>query len=146
MPSAYRGEYLQHQRRASPGWRGGCAGWWTGFLGRSMPSMLVSSPTILWSSYRRGWSGRRRWEASTVTSFASGQSAACRRRSIDCAARIHASDLAAKDPHPPRSVGQAYQPRQAAYDLKKLRGKKFVSKIGNSRRYEAKPRQKSSTQ
>src|SRR5207302_31479 len=66
-----------------------------GFLGRSMPSMLVSSPTILWSSYRRGWSGRRRWEASTVTSFASGQSAACRRSSIDCAARIHASDLAA---------------------------------------------------
>ena len=36
-------------------------------------------------------------------------------------------------------MGQAYQPRQAAYDLKKLRGKKLVSKIGNSRRYEATP-------
>jgi len=32
-----------------------------------------------------------------------------------------------------------YQPRQAAYDLKKLRGKKLVSKIGSSRRYEATP-------
>jgi hypothetical protein len=30
-----------------------------------------------------------------------------------------------------------YQPRQAAYDLKKLRGKKLVSKIGKSRIYEA---------
>lgn len=30
-----------------------------------------------------------------------------------------------------------YQPRQAAYDLKKLRGKKLVMKIGHSRRYEA---------
>jgi hypothetical protein len=30
-----------------------------------------------------------------------------------------------------------YQPRQAAYDLKKLRGKKLVCKIGNSRVYEA---------
>src|SRR5205814_9725352 len=30
-----------------------------------------------------------------------------------------------------------YQPRQAAYDLKKLRGKKMVNKIGKSRRYEA---------
>src|SRR5712692_1572436 len=30
-----------------------------------------------------------------------------------------------------------YRPRQAAYDLKKLRGKKLVSKIGKSRLYEA---------
>jgi hypothetical protein len=41
---------------------------------RCMPSILVSSPMILWSSCRSpGWSGRRRWEASTVTSFACGQ-------------------------------------------------------------------------
>jgi hypothetical protein len=32
---------------------------------------------------------------------------------------------------------QAYQPRQAAYDLKKLRGKSMVTKKGNSHRYEA---------
>ena len=31
---------------------------------------------------------------------------------------------------------EAYQARQAAYDLKKLRGKQLVSKIGKSRRYE----------
>ena len=30
-----------------------------------------------------------------------------------------------------------YQPRQAAYDLKKLRGKTLVCKIGKSRLYEA---------
>ncbi len=30
-----------------------------------------------------------------------------------------------------------YQPRHASYDLKKLRGKKLVHKIGNSRRYES---------
>jgi hypothetical protein len=33
----------------------------------------------------------------------------------------------------------AYTPRQAAYDLKKLRGKQVVSKIGASRRYETVP-------
>jgi hypothetical protein len=32
---------------------------------------------------------------------------------------------------------EEYQPRQAAYDLKKLRGKTFVCKIGKSRLYEA---------
>jgi hypothetical protein len=32
-----------------------------------------------------------------------------------------------------------YQPRQAAYDLKKLRGKQWVEKIGNSRRYQPHP-------
>jgi hypothetical protein len=32
---------------------------------------------------------------------------------------------------------EEYQPRQAAYDLKKLRGKKLVNRIGASRRYEA---------
>jgi hypothetical protein len=31
---------------------------------------------------------------------------------------------------------EEYQPRQAAYDLKKLRGKKLVTKIGNRRLYE----------
>lgn len=31
---------------------------------------------------------------------------------------------------------QEYQPRQAAYDLKKLRGKKLVDKVGKSHRYE----------
>lgn len=32
---------------------------------------------------------------------------------------------------------EAYQPRHAAYDLKKLRGKSLVRKVGASRRYEA---------
>jgi len=32
-----------------------------------------------------------------------------------------------------------YTPRQAAYDLKKLRGKNLVRKIDNSRRYEPVP-------
>ena len=32
-----------------------------------------------------------------------------------------------------------YSPRQAAYDLKKLRGKHIVSRIGHTRRYEALP-------
>jgi hypothetical protein len=34
---------------------------------------------------------------------------------------------------------QAYKPRQAAYDLKKLRGKQWVAAIGKSRRYQAAP-------
>ena len=34
---------------------------------------------------------------------------------------------------------QQYQPRHAAYDLKKLRGKQWVEKVGKSRRYEASP-------
>jgi hypothetical protein len=34
---------------------------------------------------------------------------------------------------------EAYHPRQAAYDLKKLRGKQLIRKMENSRRYEASP-------
>jgi len=36
-----------------------------------------------------------------------------------------------------RVSAEEYQPRQAAYDLKKLRGKKLVSKIAKSRLYQA---------
>jgi len=50
-----------------------------------------------------------------------------------------ASDLAAQVRTLNGPSAKPYQPRQAAYDLKKLRGKKLVSKIGNSRRYEATP-------
>jgi len=50
-----------------------------------------------------------------------------------------ASDLAAKVRTLYGPSARPYQPRQAAYDLKKLRGKKFVSKIGKNRRYEATP-------
>ena len=42
-----------------------------------------------------------------------------------------ASDLAAKVRTLYGPSAKPYQPRQAAYDLKKLRGKKLVSKIGN---------------
>ena len=50
-----------------------------------------------------------------------------------------ASDLAAKVRTFNGPSTQPYQPRQAAYDLKKLRGKKLVSRTGNSRRYEVTP-------
>ena len=44
------------------------------------------------------------------------------------------SELAAKV----RGIsGSSYAPRQAAYDLKKLRGKNFVRRIRRTRRYEA---------
>lgn len=45
-----------------------------------------------------------------------------------------ASELAAKVE---QILGVDYQPRQAAYDLKKLRGKDWVSRLGGSRRYQA---------
>ena len=38
------------------------------------------------------------------------------------------------------SQAKPYQARQAAYDLKKLRGKDLVNKIGNSRRYQSTPK------
>lgn len=47
-----------------------------------------------------------------------------------------ASQLAAKVR---QSLGIDYQPRQAAYDLKKLRGKEWVSKLEGTRRYQATP-------
>jgi len=50
-----------------------------------------------------------------------------------------ASDLAGRVRTLSGPAAKPYQPRQAAYELKKLRGKNFVSKIGNSRRYEATP-------
>jgi hypothetical protein len=46
-----------------------------------------------------------------------------------------ASQLAAKVR--PILGSDDYQPRQAAYDLKKLRGKDWVNKVGGSRRYQA---------
>ena len=46
-------------------------------------------------------------------------------------------DLAAKVQQRLRVLPEEYQPRQAAYDLKKLRGKKLVRKIAKSRLYEA---------
>jgi hypothetical protein len=45
-----------------------------------------------------------------------------------------ASELAAKVQ---QSLSLDYQSRQAAYDLKKLRGKGWVSRLGDSRRYQA---------
>jgi len=46
------------------------------------------------------------------------------------------ADLAAKVQE---NIASPYTPRQAAYDLKKLRGKNMVHKIENSRRYEPVP-------
>lgn len=46
-------------------------------------------------------------------------------------------DLASKVQERLRVSAENYQPRQAAYDLKKLRGKAMVKKIGKSRRYQA---------
>jgi hypothetical protein len=46
-------------------------------------------------------------------------------------------DLAVKVQERLGVSAEDYQPRQAAYDLKKLRGKMLVSKIGKSRLYEA---------
>src|SRR5207247_10654966 len=42
-------------------------------------------------------------------------------------------------PHLQWSIYPAVPTRPAAYDLKKLRGKKLVSRTGNSRRYEVTP-------
>ena len=50
-----------------------------------------------------------------------------------------ASQLADKVRHLTGWDENQYQPRQAAYDLKKLRGKQWVEKIGNSRRYQPHP-------
>jgi len=50
-----------------------------------------------------------------------------------------ASDLAAKVRDILHLSPAAYQPRHAAYDLKKFRAKQWLRKIGPSRRYEATP-------
>jgi hypothetical protein len=50
-----------------------------------------------------------------------------------------ASDLAAKVREILNVSPSEYLPRHAAYDLKKLRGKQWVKKIGKSRRYEPVP-------
>ena len=50
-----------------------------------------------------------------------------------------ASDVAAKVRAMSARSAQQYHARQAAYDLKKFRGKEFVRKIGKSRRYEPTP-------
>ena len=47
-----------------------------------------------------------------------------------------ASELAAQVRALSDEQGSPYGPRQAAYDIKKLRGKEVVQKRGNSRRYE----------
>jgi len=50
-----------------------------------------------------------------------------------------ASELAQKVRAMSGETESAYGPRRAAYDLKKLRGKGMVRKIGTSRRYEPEP-------
>ncbi len=50
-----------------------------------------------------------------------------------------ASQLADKVRHLMGWDDSQYRPRQAAYDLKKLRGKQWVEKIGHSRRYQPLP-------
>jgi repressor of nif and glnA expression len=50
-----------------------------------------------------------------------------------------ASELAEKVRAMSGEAESAYGPRRAAYDLKKLRGKGMVRKIGASRRYEPLP-------
>jgi hypothetical protein len=50
-----------------------------------------------------------------------------------------AAELAAKVRGDHGLEASAYGPRQAAYDLKKLRGKDWLDKPGRSRRYQAKP-------
>jgi len=50
-----------------------------------------------------------------------------------------ASELAQKVCAMSGEEESVYGPRRAAYDLKKLRGKGLVCKIGNSRRYEPEP-------
>src|ERR1700683_4127063 len=50
-----------------------------------------------------------------------------------------ASDLAQKVRKMNGQAEADYGPRRAAYDLKKLRGKGMVRKIGTSRRYEVEP-------
>jgi hypothetical protein len=50
-----------------------------------------------------------------------------------------ASQLADQVRHLMGWTDSQYRPRQAAYDLKKLRGKQWVEKIGNSRRYQPLP-------
>ena len=47
--------------------------------------------------------------------------------------------LAAQARAPGNQSPSAYGPRQAAYDLKKLRGKQIVRRIGSTRRYEPVP-------
>jgi len=49
------------------------------------------------------------------------------------------SQLAAKVRDILQLAPQQYQPRHAAYDLKKLRGKQWIEKQGKSRRYQASP-------
>jgi hypothetical protein len=50
-----------------------------------------------------------------------------------------ASDVAARVCASHKQTPSHYGPRQAAYDLKKLRGKQIVRRIGHTRRYEPLP-------
>ena len=51
-----------------------------------------------------------------------------------------ASELASQVRVVSKQSEAEYNPRRAAYDLKKLRGKKVVRRIGQTRRYESIPR------
>ena len=52
---------------------------------------------------------------------------------------FNASDLVTQVCRQTGQTAQEYSPTRAAYDLKKLRGKNLVAKMGKSRRYEATP-------
>jgi hypothetical protein len=103
-------------------------------------SISVSSPMICWriSRLHRKWA--RRWLAESILT-----SRACAGWSEGVIALsalpggFTASELAA---HVCAISGQSqsqYGPRRAGYDLKKLRGKLIVRRIGQTRRYEPLP-------
>src|ERR1700688_2482651 len=89
------------------------------------------------SRWRRG-SGNP-WSAGSIsTSLACATSP---RQSSHC----QPQPMVSPPPHWPPGLARAnqspsaYGPRQAAYDLKKLRGKQIVQRIGSTRRYEPVP-------
>ena len=86
---------------------------------------------------RRRGSANRRSEGLTSTSSAYDASP---RPSSRCRLRPFTASAVADQT---RAFGDqslsAYSPRQAAYDLKKMRGKQILQRIGATRRYEAIP-------
>ena len=103
-------------------------------------SIHASSRTKLWNNFRlRRRLARPRWVGSTSTRHACvGLPKPCW-RSPPHPAAFTAPQLAEQVRRLSQQDESQYGSRRAAYDLKKLRGKQIVCRIGKTARYEAIP-------
>ena len=112
--------------RSSPGWRA-CAG---GSAPRWTASIPASSPAARWISCRCPPTGRQPGRRHRCEQAPHPRRPGRRARPGPVSRRVHRGRYGRQGPRHDRADPAGYTTRQAAYDLRKLRGKQLISKPG----------------